>query len=351
MLLTNLAFITSPLQLINLREFCASQGVAKSSVTVVLKFSKKASSSRALGKEVDRDRSEWGSIVTFHHRNKFLHLVGLIRRLRGHQWRLVIGGELTAWWQNVVLSNLDYETRVLLDDGTMTLFDYQQYMASGSSYQKKKGIKNLVLKALGARTKLEHPWPLQVFSVFPLSSNQYVEIVPNKLENLKKDIESLVSQHPLGQNVGAFIGQPFVDDGQADIDEYGEIVRSYIEAERLSECLYFPHRSENYRETIGKLGLNVRFSDYAEPVEYVVGKNLASFKSVCGITSTALFNLHALFPDLPIWFYPVSRIEHMPDGMKGRLKVIEAFLRRQNNTYDLSERRIRSDRKTVHNVG
>lgn len=332
----HLALITSPLQLINLRQLCSDRGLQKKDVTLVVKFSKKTTSAQALQKEIILDYDDWGEKITFENKNKFLYLKHLLKKLRSTKWETVISGELTSWWQNVVVANLRFEERILVDDGTMTLFDYHTYLEKGVSYQKNKPVKAFFLSILNIKTKLKKPWPITIFSLFPLTSNKYVKCERNSLSVLKYK-SGKPSRAPVGcYKKRLFLGQPFVDNEEISEQEYFDIVLNYA-SKSEEECWYLPHRSESI-ETIDKLKEinNLNIVKYTLPVEKILGQEACHYSQIAGINSTALFTLHVLYPEIPIYYYSIREFSSVSHTLLQRSLVIEEFLEQQENTCQLS---------------
>jgi hypothetical protein len=332
----HLALITSPLQLINLRQLCADRGLHKKDVTLVVKFSKKTTSAQALQQEIILDYDDWGEKITFENKNKFFYLKHLLKKLRPTEWKTIISGELTSWWQNIVVANLYFEERVLVDDGTMTLFDYQTYLENGVAYQKRKPVKTLFLSIFNIRTKLRNSWPITIFSLFPLTSNKYVKCEKNSLSVLKdtstKPDKGLVNSC----KKRLFLGQPFVDNQEISEKEYFNIVLHYA-SKSEDECWYLPHRSESI-DTIDNLKKikNLTIVKYTLPVEKIVGQEACYYSQIAGINSTALFTLHVLYPEIPIYYYSIREFSLISPSLLKRSLVIEAFLKQQENTHQLS---------------
>ncbi|MCL7931404.1 polysialyltransferase family glycosyltransferase [Halomonas llamarensis] len=332
----HLALITSPLQLINLRQLCVERGLYKKDLILVVKFSKKSSSAQALQNELILDYGDWGDIIIFENKNKFFYLQCLIKKLRPTKWETVISGELTSWWQNIVFANLRFEERIIVDDGTMTLFDYHEFFEKGVDYQKKKFGKSIFLSFLRIRTKIKKPWPITVFSLFPLASNEYVKCEKNSLSVLKT-----TSDKPCECLVGIpkkhlFLGQPFVDNKEISDKEYFDIV-SHFSFQSKNECWYLPHRSES-KETLDKIKeiKNLKVMTYTQPVEKIVGQQKNSYSQIAGINSTALFTLHILYPEIPICFYSIREFSSASKLLLQRSLVIEDFIKQQENTFQLS---------------
>ncbi|WP_447046295.1 glycosyltransferase family 52 [Vreelandella sp. H-I2] len=333
----HLAMITSPLQLINLRQLCADRQLDKAAFTVVVKFSKKCSSAQALQQEFELDRSDWGEVIILENKSKFLHLRNLVKRLHPINWKIVVSGELTSWWENIVVANVHYEERILIDDGTMTLFDYQSFMENGKNYQKRKPLKSLFLNILNVKTKIKKPWPITAFSLFPMDSNSYVRCEKNSLSILKRTLENQVVTSGCNIKKRLFIGQPFVDNKEISENEYIDIVSRYAAQNSKEECYYLPHRSES-KEFCSKIKdiNNITVASYSLPVEKVIGQYPESYSQVVGLNSTALFTIHILYPEIPIYFYSFNDLKTVSNSLLKRSLVVDSFLRKQKNTYPLS---------------
>ncbi|MYL23700.1 hypothetical protein GLV89_07825 [Halomonas alkaliantarctica] len=332
----HLALITSPLQLINLRQLCVDRGLYKKDLMLVVKFSKKDASAQALKNELKLDYGDWGDIIVFENKNKFLHLKRLLKRLCPLEWETVISGELTSWWQNVVVANLRFEERVIIDDGTMTLFDYHKFLQKGVDYQKIKPGKSFFLRVLSIRAKIKKPWPITIFSLFPLASNKYVKCEKNSLSVLKTTLDKPCEYLVNTPKKRLFLGQPFVDNKEISEKEYFDVV-SHFSFQSKSECWYLPHRSES-KDTIDKLREieNLKVMTYTLPAEKVVGQHENSYSQIAGINSTALFTLHVLYPEIPIYYYSIKEFSSVSHALLQRSLVIEEFIKQQENTYQLS---------------
>jgi len=333
MIQENLAFITSPLQLMNLREFCESKSINKETFQIVLKYSKNPISAQSLEREIARDKENWGAIFTIPNTKKFLHSRAITRKLQSRAWLLLVSGEINSWWQNVIAANISYKKRVIIDDGTMTVFDYHTRLTDGFTFNKSKVVKNLALKAMGLTPPSFHQERVTLFTIFPLPPTEHVKIEKNELTFFKTTLHSSDYKKTKKPSLcTAFIGQPLTMEGLISEQEYIDVISDFAK-KFVEKCIYFPHRSE-HPGTLSKINDidGIEVAEHGAPIEKVIGSNDSMYQAIGGIYSTALFTLHILCPKTPIYFYPISQLKTASEKLVERVTVIETYLLQQDNT-------------------
>lgn len=333
MIQENLAFITSPLQLMNLREFCESKSINKETFQIILKYSKNPTSAQSLKREIARDEENWGAIITIPNTKKFLHTRTITRKLQSRAWILLVSGEINSWWQNVIAANISYKKRVIIDDGTMTVFDYHSRLTEGFTFKKSKMAKNIALRAMGLTPPSFLQERVTLFTIFPLTSTEYVTIEKNELIYFKSTLHSSNYNRTKKSSLcTAFIGQPLTKEGLISEQEYIDVISDFAKKFN-AKCIYFPHRSE-HPDTLNKINNidGIEIIGHDAPIEKVIGSNEFMYRAIGGIYSTALFTLHILCPKTPIYFYPISQLKTASEKLVERGTLIETYLFQQDNT-------------------
>jgi hypothetical protein len=266
-------------------------------------------------------------------RRKFLHTYFITKKLQNRDWHFLVSGEINSWWQNVIAANISYKERVIVDDGTMTVFDYHTRLNGGFTFKKSKRVKNLALKAMGLKSPSVQNEKIKIFTIFPLAPKENIKIEKNELTLFKRAIS--LDTPKLIENKcksAAFIGQPLTKEGLISEQEYLDLISDFSKKFN-GKCIYFPHRSEDSGALKNIKNIKgVEVVKHNLPIEKAIGSNDSEYQAIGGIYSTALFTLHILCPKTPIYFYPISQLKTASDKLVERGAVIENYLFLQENT-------------------
>lgn len=187
---------------------------------------------------------------------------------------------------------------VLLDDGTVSLRihkslsskrEREHFFEREHNGKLKQLIKSLVY--FGKTPKQNHIKDLIFFTVYDLSSNDYLTVIKNKYNHIK-----MVSSNKEKKNEVWFLGSPLAEKGivpdRKTYQEYLEIVQSHY---REYDIYYVPHRAEDPSniEEYRKLGYKIVKPDMS--IEFYLMAQKSVPLIVASFYSSALGNIYNIF--------------------------------------------------------
>lgn len=329
MILEHLAIVQSPLQLIGVRSFVKKRGLDKSRFRLVVRAPSNTSSGRALYKELCNDRDAWGDVVCLQSKRKLLPVIALVRKCKRQSWGSVVFGDVRAWWMKIIVANLAYDEKVLVDDGTSTIFDYEKFMVTGDDYQKNNKEKDLLVRALGLNSKEENVWPLRLFTLFSLPETPYVTVEPGFSLNEEVFCQSGTEDDVLAghDSVRMFIGQPIVGDDKVSLSSYIAGIRFCLSRPDENPVIYFAHRGEDdavLEKVCHELGVPVVKN--SSPVEWVIHQNIEKIAGVLSFCSTAMFTAKLISREIPVITVSLEGAECNDGGLVERCGLIQKYL-------------------------
>ncbi len=260
------------------------------------------------------NHDEWDHVLYTPRNNRSKNTPKLIKELK----RLIEDGdveylffsEYNSWRSNVILTNIQHQTSVHIDDGTMTILDLED-IKKNSIKNKPKAFKNfmLILKGLQPVPYTNNTKDLIVFSIFNFV-NEPVNFIENKLTLLKrtsKNHKIYKQDAPIG-----YIGQGAVGHkNQISEEIYIKRIKS-ISEQFNRQIIYFPHRAE-------KPGIRIRLKEIKNltyhtpklPLEMELMEEKIHLSSFVGTISTAMFTIKKLDEEVSI--YTTSAINESRD--------------------------------------
>lgn len=285
--------ITSPLQLLCAAEAYRHYGIEQADL--IIKYGGNPVSNSML-RSMLGEYAFWDNVYEISKKHSFWDLYRTLRKVSGLQYGLVFNAEYNGWFQNVLVSNIRYQKRVLYDDGTATLNDYRVYFAPRLASQKKHIERELLLRLLGVN-KFRPPRfrELELFTMYELEPLPHLSVVPNDFSASAKYREHIGADPdaPMG-----ILGQPLVDVGVVSEAYYLRCLKALTKDKR---ALYFAHRAESKEslESLSRL-VDIEIIQDTRPVEL----SAVNYRVSCmvGFTTTALRTLSLLYPKLDIRF-------------------------------------------------
>lgn len=291
-----LATASSPLQLINAAEAVNHYCAESDSKHLVIRALKGTNNEKIILEVLSNQ--EWDSVYWYSSKRKMLQLPSLLTKFKGTHWDYVMGGDLTAWWYNSLLANVVYDKHVLYDDGAKTIVDYNNCLVDGLLPEKKKGLKDLLLRFLGLKVMNRSLSYLDVFTTFDLSKTKYCTVVHNAMPLMRTFVRNKKRSE---DGMTLIVGQPLVDINAVSWKDYSESLGK-IKSSSKQGAMYVAHRGETkgYLDLIEQqLGLKV--IKPVSPLEIELCKIDYPIARIVGFTSTALYTLGIIYEDIPVW--------------------------------------------------
>ncbi|MEZ9057310.1 polysialyltransferase family glycosyltransferase [Vibrio pelagius] len=249
------------------------------------------------------NESDWQHVIRFP-RNKRTSItpkiIKQIKSLSQGQLDTLFYSEYFAWRSKLLIRNLPFEKHVFFDDGTMTFFDYYDYIEPKAEYYRPRWLQDFQLRLKGIQPigHLGYFDNTEIFSIFHFE-NCITTLRENNLAVLRDKINQY-SGSTRSQNV--FIGQGSVDEsGRISLSEYLDLIRSAITPNQQEPLLYIPHRTEadHVTEQVKTLeGIQYHVPDF--PIEIELMKAQIKPSTIIGLSSTALYTLSKIYPEANI---------------------------------------------------
>ncbi|AAW84645.1 hypothetical protein VF_0150 [Aliivibrio fischeri ES114] len=246
---------------------------------------------------------DWDYIFTFPRSNRTFitpKIIKKIKQISSNKLDTLFYSEYNAWRSKLIIKNLDFQKHVFFDDGTMTYFDYYDYIEPKASFYRPRFLQDIQLRLQGITpiSKLDFFDNTEIFSIFEFK-NCVITYTENKLNVLKKRINRLNNTSQFEYDV--FIGQGSVDEkNRISLKEYITLIKSVL-SESKSYLIYIPHRTEatHVTESIKKIN-GVIFHQPNYPIEVELVENNITPLTITGLSSTALYTLSKIYPNSKI---------------------------------------------------
>lgn len=277
----NLSIISSPLQLLNFKEFVSQTESDKFYLVVLYYYDQELLQIKNLASYLD---IRINKIVKA---KKFLQYFWL-RSLRSRFIncnKLIIGNFFSA--PHLYLLNLIKPKQVfVLDDGMNTLLIHEK-LKSKQPILKSNIIRDVIFYFLKINTN--YPSRFKLFTFFYKEKKNKVDCILNKLTFTRGKIFEIEEV-----NKTFFIGQPFVEFEMMEETQYIKYLKSIKKT--YGDIIYIPSRKEN-KNKIEKLtreiNLTVLYPEFNIEIYFLINKLLP--KTVISFTSTALVLLNKIF--------------------------------------------------------
>lgn len=251
------------------------------------------------------DSSQWHSIIKMprHRENFFIpKLVSLLYKIRKANptmtFEKVFYANYSSWIIAVIMANLKTRTEVMIDDGTLTLFEYEHNIDTGKVLNVSRPKKEFWLKMFGfngARKVFPRP-AFKLFTMFSIPEAN-VSIDLNRFTSLKNRYRLEEVYNENGDIV--FIGNGSTNRG-LDMNKYYKNISSLDKGN--CKIFYFPHRNES--ADVSRRLSSITTLEYvrtAFPIEIQLKTLPNGVRGIYGFYSSALYSLSLIYPNIPIY--------------------------------------------------
>lgn len=248
------------------------------------------------------NKQDWDHIIYFPRNNRTFttpKIIKSIRNLSNGSLGTLFYSEYNAWRSKLIIRNLPFKKHIFFDDGTMTFFDYYDYIEPKNTFYRPRWLQDIQLRLQGIKPigKLDFFENTEIFSIFqfPNCVTKYKE---NTLDTLRNNSENHVLQLT---TCDVFIGQGSVDEkNRITVDEYIKMIKSSLKNSEYP-LLYIPHRTEasHVTEKVKNIN-NITYHQPKFPIEIELSKNKIIPNKIIGLSSTALYTLSKIYPHAKI---------------------------------------------------
>ncbi|MCG7201368.1 alpha-2,8-polysialyltransferase family protein [Marinobacter pelagius] len=229
----------------------------------------------------------------------YLRLSSVFRQLSGRQIDRLFIGNQSSWIHEVFYLGLSWKQLVFVDDGLATVKYYHAIHSEGLA-SRVTADKRRLLGRLGIHLHRVVPDRVSFFTCFPLESSDKVDVATHDFPVFRQTFQP-EHEGRQGAPLVGFIGQPF--GGEDRLTQMQSQVRHVVERHPGAKIVYFMHRKERRRELKqALLGLPIELrSSPRWPIEVEVALSREPYVAFYSFTSTALFTLKKIFPELPVY--------------------------------------------------
>jgi hypothetical protein len=298
----NLFLVTSPLQYLCAIEAKQAYCPQEPSILLLVKQPREPGISQ-LAHVLNRD--DWTHVIDVERTQRSFAVPKAIKAAvtasGSKAFKYFFHGEYNAWRTKLILKNLNIETEVYFDDGSLTLTEYERHIKTKNVFHRPRFINDLVVRLQGLKPigKLPMSKQLEIFTMFKdLEAN--VPVRKNEFKQLKQKYQ--VSQkEALSNSKALFLGQGSIGCDGTKKDRYLDLIKRFAAA-TSKPILYAPHRTENAetRAMVEKIP-NLTYHDSSFPVEIEIAEKGLNLADVGGVSSTALYSLKLIYPDIQIY--------------------------------------------------
>lgn len=298
----NLFFVSSPFQLMNAieaREFFNCQN----SILVLRDQENELAENHVERLLVE---SDWDHILRLSKLAKSIAMPRMPRLLRelkklnkGLRFDRVFSAEYSTWRSAVLLANLEFNEEVMIDDGTLTLYEYEEHIKPHKVFSVARAKKDLLLRLFGYKPARK-VYPRENFKIFT-----YFNIEQDAIPIERNQFRCLSGRFSLGAAYNPNGSIAYVGDGGTKelikVDSYLSNLKELCVEKSSQTIYYFPHRNEG-EEVRQQLSLvkNLRYVETDLPIELQLTSISGGISGVYGTYSSALFSLAKIYPRIPI---------------------------------------------------
>ena len=212
----------------------------------------------------------------------------------------VFFAEYSTWRIAVILANIHATREIMFDDGTLTLFEFENKIRDRKIINVSRPRKELSLKLLGyKRSRLIKPnTNFEMFTLFNIDSADFT-INRNRFADL---IETYKLKNVFRHDGGVV----FIGDGCTkrilNLGKYKETLTQLCAKYPNRTIYYFPHRNESssVRTFLSSIkGLVYVKSDM--PIEIQIQEVQEGVSAIYGFYSSALYTLSIIYQNIPLY--------------------------------------------------
>lgn len=272
--------------------------------------------------------SDWEHIIYVSSKSRTITTPRLIKKIirlsDGGTFEHFFFAEYNGWRTNLIKRNINFLKHVYFDDGTATLFEYDDHIKYKKTYHRPRALQDFLVRAQGCKKigRLEYNTSLEMFSIFDIT-DPVCNIKKNTLAELRKKIyaeQCYDSTAPVG-----IIGQGAVGEkGHISVSDYIEEIAAVTRSQ--SAVIYFPHRSESVEVTNRiKFFKNITYHHSEKPLEFEIADKKIKLSHLYGIASTALYTMSIIYKEIPISTFDIN------SSKETRTSRISEYLRNHFN--------------------
>lgn len=251
------------------------------------------------------NENEWDHVIHVNRKQRSFSVPRAIKQAQkinpSQKFQHFFHGEYNAWRTKLILKNLDIETEVYFDDGSLTLSEYDRHIKTHNIFYRPRLVNDLVvrLQGLSAIGQLPMSKSLQLFTMFNIN-DPIVPIVQNKFKALRQRY-GLNEPSIFDDSLALFLGQGSIECDGTKKDNYIDLIKRF-EKKAGKPILYAPHRTESQevRELVKTIP-NLTYHDSSFPIEIEIAEKGLSITDIGGVSSTALFSLKLIYPHIKIY--------------------------------------------------
>lgn len=301
----NIFLVTSPFQYI-----CANEARFSYQTTNNVLILEINDSRTGISQLIDLvDTSDWEHIIYISSKSRTITTPRLIKKIiklsTDGKFEHFFFAEYNSWRVNLIKRNINFLKHIYFDDGTATLFEYDENIKNKKAYHRPRVLQDFLVRMQGCQKigKLEYNKSLEIFSIFDIS-DPVCNIQRNTLAELRKKIHAgqcYDSTAPVG-----IIGQGAVGEkGHISVSDYIEKIESI--SHNQDAIIYFPHRSESAEVTNKiKLFKNIIYHHSEKPLELEIADKKIKLSHLYGIASTALYTMSIIYKEIPISTFDIQ---------------------------------------------
>lgn len=297
----NLFIVASPLQFLNALE--AKEYFQTTLNILLLIYDTNENELDAEQKMQLLNPKDWDEVIHYNLGNinkhyRFFEQIKLIKSLQKFSYQYIFSGEFGIFHQ-AIMANMHSNNIYLLDDGTATIFIYEQLRHKQYfiklSFSKK--LRLMRYKIANLDYKIEQN--INFFTTFDIQELPNSKVIKHNFSYLKAHRLQLCKK----TNDIYILGQNLIEDKWIKAENYIQYITKIIEYFNESKIIYIPHRSEKITEDYQTLFKYKNFTLQKSdgPIEMAfIYKNIYP-TTIISFFSSALFNLDKIFSDTNIY--------------------------------------------------
>ncbi|POC49413.1 hypothetical protein CRN45_12975 [Vibrio vulnificus] len=290
----NIFLVTSPLQLINAIE-AKNKFNCKNNILIL------RNEKTNLGKtQIDSILSldNWDCVIRLGRRSKLFSIIFTILKckliIKRREINNFFFADYSAWRTNVLLENLPAKNEIMIDDGLLTVREYNSKIKPKKCIGSLKKY-NFLLGLLNLKPPRDiHPSNnLKIFTLFEISDER---VIKNGLSSFSGKENNLSIEN---KDFIVFIGQARTNEAGMRVNDYTTLISKVT---KNRKTYYFPHRNEDssLEKDISRLK-HVIYCHNSLPIEAELITKKITPQEIYGIGSTALVTLSHIFPKSKIY--------------------------------------------------
>lgn len=307
----NLFFVSSPFQLM-----CAMEAVRYFKCTNNLLVLREQENDLAEEHVKHIIRAEdWDKVIRLPKKPKAFslpRLPDLLRKIKkikpDMNFDKVFFAEYSTWRIAVILANISANSEIMFDDGTLTLFEFENKISDKKIVNVSRPKKEITLKLLGYKSsRLIQPHSnFEMFTMFNIGSED-IKIHKNKFD-LLKEVRELKQVHSKSGDI-VFIGDGCTET-KLNLNEYALTLKQLCMDNPDKKIQYFPHRNEPVfvRDMLSEID-GLAYVTTQMPIEIQVQQLVNGVSAIYGFYSSALYSLSIIYDGIPIYTRKLVRSE------------------------------------------